>query len=305
MCRSLTWPHWRKSDSATVDETSVKRNSGAGDRGPILDAATFKRLRERITETSGILVLGDENSRFLLERRLQHRLRRRGAVSFVDYEAAIDESEMEALLDTVAVHETYFFREKRQLDVFTQCLLPELARREQPIRIWSAGCSTGEEAYTIAMLLAERDLLDDARTHLFASDLSRRVIESARQGLYGPTSFRTTEDGFRERYSQEAGRGLRQVVQPLRASVQFEQANLMESHRRRGQQGVNGTAFDVVFCRNVLMYFDEEAARQTLSLIHAMLEDGGYLLVGHAESLLPPGAGFRPVQFGRELVHRK
>ena len=269
----------------------------------MLDATTFQRLRARITSASGIFVLADENSRFLLERRLQPRLRQRGLVSFADYEAMMDAGEMDVVLDTVAVHETYFFREKRQLRAFNEQIVPELLRSNERLRIWSAGCSTGEEAYTIAMLMAERGLLDDGRVQLLATDLSRRVIESARRGLYGSSSFRTMEPEYKQRYFHDAGRGLAQATDGLRAAVQFEQANLIGADAPRIEAGAGG--FDAIFCRNVLMYFDEQAVRQTLDLIYSLLKDGGYLLLGHAESLLPLGSGFRPVQLGRELVHRK
>ncbi|MFL6278105.1 MAG: CheR family methyltransferase [Blastocatellia bacterium] len=287
-----------------MDHARSKNEASIIQRGPALDAATFQRLRARITAASGIFVLADENSRFVLERRLQPRLRQRGLLSFTDYEAGIDATEMESVLDTVAVHETYFFREQRQLQAFAERIVPELARQRDPARIWSAGCSTGEEAYTIAMLLAERGLLEDGRIELLATDLSRRVIESARQGIYGPSSFRTTEPAYQQQYFQDAGRGFWQAADGLRAAVQFEQANLIAPDASRIQP-VDSGGFDVVFCRNVLMYFDEAAARQTLELIYSLLKDGGYLLLGHAESLLPLGSGFRPVQFGRELVHQK
>ena len=288
-----------------MDQARRKNEAPIVERGPALDAATFQRLRTRITTASGIFVLADENSRFVLERRLQPRLRQRGLRSFADYEASLDPAEMEAVLDTVAVHETYFFREKRQLQAFAERIVPELARARDPIRIWSAGCSTGEEAYTIAMLLAECGMLEGGRVELLATDLSRRVIESARHGLYGVSSFRTTDAAYQQQYFEDAGRGLWRANDSLRAAVQFEQANLIAPDARAIQPAGNGGGFDVVFCRNVLMYFDEAAARQTLELIYSLLKDGGYLLLGHAESLLPLGSGLRPVQFGRELVHQK
>jgi chemotaxis protein methyltransferase CheR len=288
-----------------MDHARSKTEAVTTERGPALDGATFQRLRARITAASGIFVLGDENSRFVLERRLQPRLRQRGLLSFADYEGAMDAGEMDALLDTVAVHETYFFREKRQLRAFTQHIVPELARSNEAIHIWSAGCSTGEEAYTIAMLMAERGLLDDGRVQLLATDLSRRVIESARRGLYSASSFRTMEPEYQQQYFHDAGRNLWQASDRLRDAVQFEQANLIGPNAWPIQQPVNPSGFDAIFCRNVLMYFDEEAAQQTLRLIYSLLKDGGYLLLGHAESLLPLGSGFKPVQFGRELVHRK
>ncbi|MEN3332026.1 MAG: chemotaxis protein methyltransferase CheR [Blastocatellia bacterium] len=299
------WRGWRRFDQSTVNHARSKTETPTTERGPALDSATFQRLRARITAASGIFVLGDENSRFVLERRLQSRLRQRGLLSFAAYDATMDAGEMDTLLDTVAVHETYFFREKRQLHAFNEHIVPELARSPETIRIWSAGCSTGEEAYTIAMLMAERGLLLGDRVQLLATDLSRRVIEQARRGLYGSTSFRTTEPDYQANYFHDAGRSLWQASDDLRAAVQFEQANLIGPDARRLQPTANAGGFDAIFCRNVLMYFDEDAARQTLTLIYSLLKDGGYLLLGHAESLLPLGSGFKPVQFGRELVHRK
>jgi chemotaxis protein methyltransferase CheR len=296
---------WQRFDRSPVNHARGKNEAPLSQRGPALDAATFQRLRARITAASGIYVLGDENSRFVLERRLQPRLRLRGLLSFADYEGSIDAAEMDALLDTVAVHETYFFREKRQLHAFAERIVPELEQSHDRVRIWSAGCSTGEEPYTIAMLLAERGLLEDGRVQLLATDLSRRVIDSARLGVYGASSFRTTEPDYRRHYFDATGRGLWQASERLRAAVQFEQANLIDPAARGIQPPDDGGGFDVIFCRNVLMYFDDEAARQTLELIYSLLRDGGYLLLGHAESLLPLGSGFRPVQFGRELVHQK
>ncbi len=143
-----------------MDQVSTRTEDGIRQKGPTLDETTFQLLRRRITSASGIYILGDENSRFLLERRLRPHLRRRGLTSFAEYEASLDEKEFDALLDVVAIHETYFFREKRQLKVFSEQIIPELALSNSAIKIWSAGCSTGEEAYTIAMLLAEDNLLD-------------------------------------------------------------------------------------------------------------------------------------------------
>lgn len=283
-----------------------KAEKGARPRGPILDDATFQSLRHRITESSGIYVVGDENSRFILERRLAPRLRVLGLTSFLDYDSALDEDELETMLDTIAIHETYFFREKRQLDVFAEQILPELSRSEKPLKIWSAGCSTGEEAYTIAMLLAERGMLKDDRAQVIGSDLSRRVILSAMRGEYGPSSFRSTDPYFLEKYFYEVSNDILRASDSVRAAVGFEQFNLIDlnsGEKNIAPAGAGG--FDVIFCRNVLMYFDEAAVKNTLKSLHSLLKGGGYLLLGHAESLMPLGTGFEPVQFDRELVHRK
>jgi chemotaxis protein methyltransferase CheR len=287
----------------------TKINSSKVQR-PALDAQTFESLRQRITRSSGIFVPTDDNSRFLLERRLAPRLRYRGVTSFHDYEQILDEPEMELMLDTIAIHETYFFREERQLKAFRGHVLPELANPDRPINIWSAGCSTGEEAYTIAMLLAEEGLLDRGQARVLASDLSKRVIELGRVGIYGPSSFRTTEDRYRAKYFCESKRGTWRVCDSIRDSVSFEQFNLMEMNRRQNLAPMplaTGLAegVDVIFCRNVLMYFDDESSRETVRSFHSMLAPGGFLLLGHAESLLPYGTGFNPVQIGHELIYRK
>jgi chemotaxis protein methyltransferase CheR len=288
-----------------MDGMDMKTGQGMRPRGPALDETTFEALRQRITTASGIYIPADENSRFVLERRLSPRLRTRGLTSFTDNESGLDERELEAVLDVIAIHETYFFREKRQLNVFADQILGEVGRSRREVRIWSAGCSTGEEAYTISMLLAERGMAEEGRVRVVASDLSRRVLESALRGSYGTSSFRTTEAQYKEKYFKQVGDGLWQIDEGLREAVQFEQFNLMTLQGRGDSAAPGGQKFDVIFCRNVLMYFDEKAVRETLSAFHSLLEEGGYLLLGHAESLLPLSTGFQSVQFGRELVHKK
>jgi chemotaxis protein methyltransferase CheR len=284
----------------------IKTSNEIQAKGPTLDEATFHNLRRRITNASGIHVTADENSRFLLERRLASRLRIHGVTSFSEYESILDEKELDAMLDVVAVHETYFFREKRQLKVFSDHIIPELALLSRPIKIWSAGCSTGEEAYTIAMLMAEQGHVGEGRSQVIASDLSNRVIESGLRGVFGASSFRTTEPHFREKYFTQVEQSSWRASDLLRSSIRFEQANLMgiSSQVKEAASPADG-GFDVIFCRNVLMYFDEAAVKKTLKAIHPLLREGGYLLLGHAESLLPIGLGYKPVQIGRELVHRK
>ncbi|HET8675883.1 MAG TPA: protein-glutamate O-methyltransferase CheR [Blastocatellia bacterium] len=284
----------------------MRRSRGERDRSEdqALDQATFQRLRYRITDASGIFVPDDENSRFILERRLISRLRLRGLSSFEVYESSLDDPEMEEILDAVAVHETYFFREQQQLKIFSEQILPELIGARMPLKIWSAGCSTGEEAYTIEMLLAEQGLLDHGLVSLTASDLSRRVVESGVRGVYSQSSFRTTDPIFREKYFVLESQGAWRVREELRALIKFEQFNLMQLNSH-GWEATPPGGFDLIFCRNVLMYFDETAVKRSLASLHSMLAEGGYLLLGHAESLMPLGTGFKPVQFGRELVHKK
>jgi chemotaxis protein methyltransferase CheR len=289
-----------------LNRTDAARGAGRSPRStaPILDDTTFYRLRERITASSGIYVLTDASSRFILERRLAPRLRVKGAVSFAEYERSLDDAEIDAILDAVAVHETYFFREKRQLKIFSERIAPELRRSQQPVAIWSAGCSTGEEAYTIAMLLGEQGGL--RRVRVLASDLSRRVVDVAERGEYTASSFRVTDPTIRLKYFSEISGGRWRVDASLRAAVSFEQSNLVALARQRARGELPLTAvFDVFFCKNVLMYFDDSAVRRSLRLFYSLLKPGGYLLLGHAEGLLPVGGEFLPMDIGAALAHRK
>jgi chemotaxis protein methyltransferase CheR len=271
--------------------------------GVRLDERTFLKLRERILDSSGILIGDDDTARLLLEKRLSQRLRQHGLNSFAEYEDGLNEGELGSLLDLVAVHETYFFREKRQLAVFGDWIMEDLAASSRPLKIWSAGCSSGQEAYTIAILLGERGFTPEQGL-VFASDLSSRVIGQGREGVYRASSFRTPDPWYRDRYFTEAGEGLWRAQDEVRRLIRFSQSNIVRSDPSV-REAAGDEGFDVIFCRNVLMYFDEKAVEKTLRSFHGLLREGGYLLVGHAEGLLPMGTSFKTVHFGRETVHRK
>jgi chemotaxis protein methyltransferase CheR len=268
-----------------------------------LDEITFLRLRERILDASGILIGNDEAARLALERRLSGRVSIQGLNSFVQYEEKLGDGELGSLLDIVAIHETYFFRESKQLRVFSDCIMTELARRSGPLKIWSAGCSTGEEAYTIAILLAELGLRPE-EVVVLASDLSSRVINHGREGLYRTGSFRSSPLWYRDKYFSQAGETLWRAGELLRGLIRFSQSNIVRSDETVSAVAAE-TGFDVIFCRNVLMYFDRKAVDRALKSFHSLLRQGGYLLVGHAEGLLPMASSFRAVHFGRETVHCK
>ena len=283
--------------------------NGAGGEGVLrtnrlrLDESTFLRLRERILEASGILIGDDEAARLALERRLSARVLMHGLNSFVQYEEKLSDGELGSLLDIVAIHETYFFRESKQLRVFSDCIMKELARKSAPLKIWSAGCSTGEEAYTIAILLAELGLRPE-EVVVFASDLSSRVISYGREGVYRTGSFRSSPLWYRDKYFSQAGESFWRAGDLLRGLIRFSQSNIVRSDETLSAVAAE-TGFDVIFCRNVLMYFDRKAVDRALKSFYSLLRQGGYLLVGHAEGLLPMTSSFRAVHFGRETVHCK
>lgn len=262
-------------------------------------------LVEVIQEQCGITL--SVNSGFFLERRLSSRLEALGLSSYLDYYQYLryDPSgarEMDELVERVTTHETYFFREQYQLDAFSEEILPDLAKRfgrEQRIQVWSAGCSTGEEVYTIAMLLLESGLFKGWNIRVMGSDVSRKVLATARAAVYGENSFRTTTPALRRKYFIEAN-GRWTVRDDVRALCSFGQLNLIATERFRvlGPQ-------DVIFCRNVLMYLSQDARHQVVEAFYDRLTPGGFLLLGHSESLLNVTTRFDLAHLQKDLVYRK
>jgi len=278
---------------------------GLGDLAPRLAPEEFRLLRELIQDHCG-LWFRDESA-YLLERRLWPRLQVHGLASFAQYYrllrfSAARRAELETAVERLTTNETYFCREPHQLRAFEEEILPLVAQenaRERRLRIWSAGCSTGEEAYTIAILLARCGLFEGWDVDVFGTDISRRVLAVARAGSYGTHSFRSIEGEAAKRHlTPEAGRWT--VPADLRRRVSFGHLNLLDG----GALALVGRV-DAIFCRNVMIYFDVPARKRVVQSFHDKLRQGGYLLVGHAESLLHVTADFELVHFKNDLVYRK
>jgi chemotaxis protein methyltransferase CheR len=266
----------------------------------------FRLLRDFISGFCGLWF--DDDSAFFLERRLQQRLRERQLESFLDYYylllyGAEREEELTRVVDVLTTNETYFFREMNQLRALTEEIVPELVARRRErrrLRVWSAGCSTGEEPYTLAILLLEQPLLAGWEVDIFASDISQRVLHAARRGVYTASSFRCTDAAYRERYFEAVDAGSSRVVERVRRLVTFGQLNLLapEQWTLLGQ-------FDVILCRNVMIYFNNEGKRAAVESFHRKLDAGGFLLLGHAESLLNVSTAFTLRHFRHDMVYQK
>lgn len=262
-------------------------------------------LVEAIQEHCGVTL--SINSGFFLERRLSSRLDALGLSSYLDYYQYLrydpaGPREMEELIERITTHETYFFREQYQLEALSEEILPRLAtrlERSRRIQVWSAGCSTGEEVYTIAMLLLESGLFKGWNIRVMGSDISRKVLATARAAVYGENSFRTTSPQLRRKYFVETG-GRWTVREDVRSMCSFGQLNLISTERFRvlGPQ-------DVIFCRNVLMYLSQEARHRVVEAFYDRLTPGGYLLLGHSESLLNVTTRFDLAHLQKDLVYRK
>jgi chemotaxis protein methyltransferase CheR len=276
-----------------------------------ISAEETRLLQELILEHCGVSLGADAG--FLFERRLGPRLDTLELGSFLEYVHHLSydldgPAELEECVERITTHETYFFREQFQLDAFTREILPQL-RAGGPRRdgtgpgpsVWSAGCSTGEEAYTIAMLLTEAGGITAAAAgQVVGSDISRKVLATAQQGVYGAASFRTTADELRDRRFEPAGAGLWRVAPDVRRMCSFVHLNLMDVSRFAALG-----RHDVIFCRNVLMYLSSQARHRIVEGFYDALVPGGFLLLGHSESLLNVTTRFDLVQLSGDLVYRR
>ncbi len=272
---------------------------------PELKPEEFRVMRDLFAARLGLALSLDAKAS--IARRLRERLHLLHLGSFGEYlhflryhpQAA---AEWDEVVDLLTTHETYFFREDYQLRAFESEVLPllaEQARSRRRLSFWSAGCSTGEEPYTIAMLADRSELFTDWDIRVFGSDVSKRCIAAARRAFYGPSSFRVMPDGLRQRYF-EARAGGAVVGERIRAMCHFGQMNLLDEERAR----IIGRV-DAIFCRNVLIYLDAHARRRVIDVFLDRLYPGGVLLLGHSESLLNVSTAFELLHLKEDLVYRK
>ena len=276
------------------------------DAGPSLKLREFRLIRDFINQFCGIYFADD--SSYVVERRLRERLRELRVGDFGEYYRYLQyhpkaERELEAAAEVLTTNETYFFREAYQLRAFTDEILPAvreraLARGSKRLDVWSAGCSSGEEVFTIAMLIDASGLFDGWDVRVFGNDISRRVLSKARGATYGSASFRAMIPHY-AKYFIESDEG-KQVHPRIRAMCHFGHLNLMNQRRA----AIVGRV-DVTFCRNVLIYFDDASRTKVLETIYQRLNRGGYLLLGHSESLLRSSTAFEITQLTTDIVYRR
>lgn len=246
----------------------------------VLKEREFNQIRELIYNIAGISMSPAKKP--LVSSRLSKRLRACGYNSFGDYFRFItadgNDAELQLAVDLLTTNETHFFREIKHFDFLRQQVLP-VRVPGRPFRIWSAACSSGEEPYSIAMLLA--DTLDVSPWEVVGSDISTRVLEKAEKGIYPLTSVKNIPTRLLKQYCLK-GTGAHadsfMVSKRLRAQVQFIHLNLNETLPKLGQ-------FDVIFLRNVMIYFDQDTKRKVVERMLPLLRGGGYFLVGHSETL--------------------
>jgi chemotaxis protein methyltransferase CheR len=270
-----------------------------------LSEDVFRLIRDIIKDYCGLYF--DDSSRYLIEKRLSRRVKNHHLNDFRDYYRFIrydknTEQELSAIMDILTVNETYFFREQNQLKAFSEEILEELKATNndgKKLRIWSAGCSSGEEPYTISMLINEKGNFNGWDIEICGSDINQRVLQAARKGVYKKNSFRTTEPYYIKKYFTEED-GSFQINDNVKRHVNFSYLNLLDPFKTRFLGNM-----DVIFCRNVLIYFDNASRRRVIENFYNRLVDGGYLLLGHAESLINISTAFHLKHLKNDMVYQK
>lgn len=259
-----------------------------------MNSKDFQLFCDIVKSRSG-LVLTEEKI-YLLESRLVPLARRRGLENLAALADEVrrynDERLLEEITEAMTTNETFFFRDTKPFDTFRDVVLPQLlsARAaKKSLRIWNAACSTGQEPYSLAMLLKEQAAkMAGWRVEIMATDISHEVLEKAKAGLYSQFEVqRGLPIQLLMKHFQQVGE-MWQIDSSIRAMVKFQPKNLLEDLGNLGQ-------FDVIFCRNVLIYFDQPTKSQVLTQVHNILAEDGALFLGGAETVLGICDSFKPV----------
>lgn len=286
-------------------------------RGPASPGATeiritgdeFRRFRDFLYRHTGMHF--PEGKRYYVDKRLAERIAATNSPSFQSYFALLRSgasNEMERLINRLTVNETYFLREEYQFRCLVADLLPAIAAHKRPdegIRIWSLPCATGEETYSIAIWLLEHWAeVDRHEVEIIGSDIDTEVLRAAETGLYEARSLSRLSPALLARYFEPAGEGddsgRRRIIPALRDSVRFARVNLVNP-----AETAAGGEFDVVFCRNLLIYFDDASRRVAAENLYDCLAPGGYLCLGHSESMSRISSLFAVRRFPDAIVYQK
>jgi len=264
----------------------------------------MSRIGELLYRWTGMIF--GENKRYFIERRIGDRMARNNFTTAGAYLGYLSGhlGEREALINAFTINETYFYREEHQLAALSRQILPEVIRDKRPgdlVRIWSMPCSTGEEAYSIAIWLLENWALVDAyNIEIVGSDIDTKALEHAREGKFAARSLARLPADVVESYF-EAERGhRRKIIDDLRESVRFAAGNIVD----RASLSSFGR-FDVILCRNLLIYFDDQSRRLAADNLYDCLNPGGFVCLGHSESMNRITDRFTMVRLDDAIVYRR
>jgi chemotaxis protein methyltransferase CheR len=248
-----------------------------------------------------------ESKRYYVERRIHERMTATANQTFASYFALLrseTQREVEYFINAFTVNETYFFREDHQLECLTNSILPDRVSgkpKGHTVRIWSVPCSTGEEPFSLAIWLLENwPEVDAYNIEIVGSDIDTKVLRAAALGVFGRRALMRLSPDLIAKYFSRLDDERWLILDDLRSSVQFSRVNLMESGETRPQG-----QFDVIFCRNVLIYFDDRSRRVAAENLFENLAPGGYICLGHTESMSRISPLFEVCRFSDAIVYRK
>ncbi|HUI72383.1 MAG TPA: CheR family methyltransferase [Spirochaetia bacterium] len=271
---------------------------------PVISDETFNEFRTFIFEKTGIHMR--DGKQILISNRLRKRLVALHLSSYEEYyqllvSGAAGDEELHNFIDAVSTNETYFFREINHFNVLRKTVLPEILARKHHVRIWSAGCSTGEEVYTLRIVVNETAAdhgHSGAVVSILGTDISTTAVAKAKNGVYFERALRLVPPDALERYFAPASGDARQVRQEMRDSVEFRVHNLFTDP-------LPGGPFDIIFCRNVMIYFNKATQAKLVDEIFAeALDPDGYLFIGHSESLSGFSRKFRYMAVFKAPIYR-
>jgi chemotaxis protein methyltransferase CheR len=245
----------------------------------------FNRVKKMLHDYSGIFL--HDGKEALVRARLMKRLRKLGLGSFTDYlnfiEADVTGGEFLSLVDVLTTNKTSFFREKQHYDYLVENVIPQMNNRQY--KWWSAGCSSGEEPVTLAMtLLEQRDFQRRFSVKMLATDLSRDILQRAKSGIYSSDKTGDLPEYYLQKYFNRHKKGL-EVKPYIKELITYGRLNLLEKWPMKGP-------FHVIMCRNVMIYFNRQTQMELVSRFYDLLEPGGYLFLGHSESVSGDDHGF-------------
>ncbi|HHW77683.1 MAG TPA: protein-glutamate O-methyltransferase CheR [Xanthomonadaceae bacterium] len=273
---------------------------------PAISAEEFRKFRDFFYRKTGIHF--EDTKRYFVDKRLIERIQATDSDNFRNYFVMLrfqaSGEELQALINLMTVNETYFFREEYQFRCLVNSILPEIAQRkgrDEPIRIWSVPSSSGEEPYSLAIYLLEHwPRVDEYDIELVASDIDTSILEKARQGCYDKRAVSHLPEPLLRKYFSALPNVQYQISDDLRHSVEFTQVNITDLSQMRGYRD-----FDVVFCRNLLIYFDDTSRRVAAEALFNALRPGGFICLGHSESMSRITPLFKVRKFPEAIVYQK
>lgn len=272
----------------------------------IITDADFLKFRDFFYRKTGIHF--DEGKRYFVDKRLVERIEATGADDFRSYFIALrfesKGEELQQLVNSMTVNETYFFREAYQFDCMVKDMLAEVAKRKRPggrIRIWSIPSSTGEEPYSIAIYLLERwPLIDNYEVEILSSDIDTTVLSAAQRGVYSARSVGQLPKEYLAKYFTRRNDNEFVISRDLVSAVEFSRVNLTDANDTRKFRDI-----DLIFCRNLLIYFDDLSRRVAAEAMYDALSPGGFICLGHSESMSRISSLFSVRRFADAMVYQK